>query len=654
MQLDYREDNYKPPKTLQLDWDNWRGGLDLLLRQTEIKDNELAQADNLKLVGQGVPTKRDGTDNYFLTAPSVATGSQRVRGLRYANFASGVSGVNELLAISDWGIMVKKNGASYTNILGASYASGANAEMVQIYNNVYVVNGINNLTKYNGASIYNYTQISKPTGVQVTNLSGVSGTFTRSFRIGALNAVGETIASDAVLVSNTPQELNTTTLRITWTTSSPASVVAGYNVYGFEQGDERFITSVDSTTLRYDYQGVPDPSLLVFPASADTTRGPIAKYVCTHKDKIVLGNVDGYPSRISWSGGGSNVDKFNWRYGGGYIDIDKDSGDQITGLIEFQDAIIVFKERSVWSVTLAYSDGLVIPTVKLVIRGIGCVSHRTIKHVENDVFFLSRKGVFTLGNEANYLANVLRTNEISSRIRPLFETLTPAQLKEACATYHMNKYRLSYPTGASSKNTKEVVYDRERLAWMGPHTYPAVPAVYEVYYDTDNKEVLVWGDADDNFVTYMDNGISNDKGVKIQTRLLTKKTSFKNPFRFKKVKELYTNWRNVFGSPFVNILLETRAGAVGSAETFTISASGAGVGWGFDKWGTFKWGNTQGAGNAAGSNDLAKRTRLNKIGRTIQIEISTVGNNDRYELLAMQIQAQELGTGILPSSWRTS
>jgi hypothetical protein len=189
MQLDYREDNYKPPKTLQLDWDNWRGGLDLLLRQTEIKDNELAQADNLKLVGQGVPTKRDGTDNYFLTAPSVATGSQRVRGLRYANFASGVSGVNELLAISDWGIMVKKNGASYTNILGASYASGANAEMVQIYNNVYVVNGINNLTKYNGASIYNYTQISKPTGVQVTNLSGVSGTFTRSFRIGAMRLV---------------------------------------------------------------------------------------------------------------------------------------------------------------------------------------------------------------------------------------------------------------------------------------------------------------------------------------------------------------------------------------------------------------------------------------------------------------------------------
>jgi hypothetical protein len=189
---------------------------------------------------------------------------------------------------------------------------------------------------------------------------------------------------------------------------------------------------------------------------------------------------------------------------------------------------------------------------------------------------------------------------------------------------------------------------------MGPHTYPSVPAVYEVYYDSDNKEVLVWGDADENFVTYMSDGVSNDKGVKIQTALLTKKTSIKNPFRFKKIKELYTNWRNVFGTPFVNILSESRDGAVSSAETFTISASGAGVGWGFDKWGTFKWGTTLGAGNAAGSNDLAKRTRLNKIGRTIQVEITTTGGNDKYELLAMQIQAQELGTGILPSSWRTS
>lgn len=653
MRWDFKEPTYKPPKTLQLDWKDFKGGLNTLLRQTEIKDNELAQADNLKLVGKGVPTKREGSANYFLTAPSVATGAQRVRGLKGVNFASGASGVNELLALSDWGILVKKSNASYTNILGASFSSGYNADMVQVYNKVYIVNGIDTLKKYDGASIYGFTQLSKPTGVQVTNLSGVSGTFTRSFRISAFNAVGETIASDAVLVTNTPQDLVNTTLRVTWTTSSPASAVAGYGIYGVDQGDERFITSVDSSTLRYDYAGIPDPSMLVFPSAADTTSGPVAKYLISHKDKLVMGNIQGYPSRITWSGGGVNVDRFNWRYGGGYIDIDKDAGDEVKGLIEFQDAIIVFKERSIWKVTLAVSGDLVVPTVSMIMRGVGAVSHRTIKHVENDVFFLSRRGVYTLGNEPNFL-NVLRTNEVSARIRPVFETLTASQLEQACAVYSGNKYRLAYPSTTANLNTKEIIYDRERLAWMGPNTFPATPAIYEVYYDGDNKEQLVWGDSDDNFVTQFSSGYSNDKGVKIQTILLTKKTAFENPFRFKQVKNLFSNWRNVAGTPFVNIILETRDGAVGSAQTFSITASNSGVGWGFDRFGNFKWGMTEGAGSASASNDLAKRTRINKVGRTVQVEITTTGNNDKYELLTMQIEAVELGAGIIPSSWDTT
>lgn len=653
MQWDFREPKFSIPKTMQLDFSEWKGGLNTLLRQTEIKDNELAQADNLKLVGKGVPTKREGSANYFLTAPSVATGSQRVRGLKGVLFASGTSGVNELLALSDWGMLVKKNGASYSVIPGASWVSGYNADMVQVYNKVYVTNGVDTLKKYDGATIYGFTQISKPTGVQVTNISGVSGTFTRSFRISAFNNVGETIASDSALIVNTPQDLTDTTLRITWTTSSPASSVAGYGIYGFDQGDERLITSVDPSTLRYDYSGVPDPSELVFPQLADTTSGPIAKYIISHKDKLVMGHLSGFESRIAWSGGGANVDKFNWQFGGGYIDIDKDAGDKIKGLVEFQDAIIVFKERSIWSVTLALTDGIVVPTVKMIMRGVGCVSHRTIRYVENDVFFLSRRGVYTLGNEPNFL-NVLRTNEVSARVRPVFETLTAAQLEQACAVYSGNKYRLAYPSTTANKNTKEIIYDRERLAWMGPNTYPATPAIYENYYDESNMEQLVWGDADDNFVTNFSTANSNDKGVKIQTRLLTKKTAFTNPFRFKQVKNLYSNWRNVAGTPFVNIILETRDGAVGSAQSFSISASSSGVGWGFDKWGTFRWGDTSGAGNSAASNDLAKRTRIHKIGRTVQVEVTTTGNNDTYELLTLQLQAQELGEGIIPSSWDTS
>jgi hypothetical protein len=649
-----KEVSYKPPKTLQLDWDNFKGGLNTLLRQTEIKDNQLAQADNLKLVGLGVPTKREGSANYFITAPSVATGVQRVRGLKGVKFASGVSGVNELLALSDWGLLVKKNSTSYVPIMGASWASGYNAEIVQLFNNVYITNGVDTLKKYSGVTIYGFTELSRPTGLLATNISGVSGTFTRSFRVSAFNDVGETLASDAVLISNTPQDLTQTVLRLNWTTSSPASSVAGYGVYGYNSGDETLITTLGASSLQYDYVGAPDPSTIASTPLADTTSGPIAKYIITFKDKLVMGNLNGFPSRITWSGGGSNIDKFNWRYGGGYVDIDKDAGDEIKGLIEFQDSIIVFKERSIWQVTLAASGDIVVPTVKMLMRGIGSVSHRTIKHVENDVFFLTRKGVYALGNEANYVGNILRTNELSAKVRPLFQSLTPSQLEQSCAVYQDNKYRIAYPSTLADKNTREIIYDRERLAWMGPNSYPAVPAIYEVYYDGSNKENLVWGDADDNYVTEMSSAYSNDKGVKIQTILLTKKTAFNNPFRFKQVKRLYSNWRNVMGSPFVNIILETRQGAVGTAESFSITASGTGTGWGFDRWGNIRWGLTAGAGTSEGSLDLVRRTAVNKVGRTVQVEVTTTGNNDKYELLSFQLLAQELGEGIIPSSWNTA
>lgn len=652
--FDLKEPNYKPPKTVQLDWAEFKGGLNTLLKQTEIKDNELAQTDNLKLVGKGVPTKREGTANYFLTAPSVATGSQRVRGLKGVLFASGASGVNELLALSDYGILVRKSGASYAEIPGASWVSGYNAEMVQVYNRVYISNGVDTLKKYDGATIYGYTQISRPTSVTATNLSGVSGTFTRAFRISGFNAVGETIASEEVLLVNTPQDLLDTVIRLNWVASTPTTAVTGYGIYGVESGDTRFITTVDASTLRYDYAGTPDPSLLVSAPLADSTAGPVAKYIITFKDKVILGNLigQGRPSAIAWSGGGINVDKFNYKYGGGDLDIDKDSGDYITGLIEYQDQVIIFKQRSIWSVTFSVSDGIVLPTLKLLVRGVGAVSHRTIKHVENDVFFLSRRGIYTLGNEANYL-NVLRTNELSARIRPIFQTLTASQLEQATAVYQDNKYRVSYPATTAGMNTREIIYDRERLAWMGPNTYPATPAIYEVYYDGNNVENLIWGDANDNMVTKFSSSNSDDKGVKIQSTLLTKKTAFDNPFRFKQMKTLFSNWRNVKGSPNVNILLETRNGQVGSAESFTISTNNAGVGWGFDKWGTFKWGTSSGAGSAAGSSDLVKRTRINKVGRTIQVEITTTGVTDTYELLALQIQAQELGPGLIPSTWDT-
>ena len=76
MRLTNKVPAFRPARDIAISWDNFRRGLNILLKETEVRGDELVQADNLILIGKGVPTKRWGTKDYFQAS---ATGS--VRGL---------------------------------------------------------------------------------------------------------------------------------------------------------------------------------------------------------------------------------------------------------------------------------------------------------------------------------------------------------------------------------------------------------------------------------------------------------------------------------------------------------------------------------------------------------------------------------------------
>ena len=170
-----RPADYPKQRSLTINWDNWRKGLNTLLNETEIANDELAQAENIVLVGRGSPTKRWGYSKYFLAGSAGA-----VRGLQ-GYYSS--TGTNELLAITDAGYMTKRSGASYTLITGASWASGYNAQMTQLEDYIYVVNGQRELVRYDGSTLVGFPTLSTPSGVNITQSSGASGTFIYSDRI---------------------------------------------------------------------------------------------------------------------------------------------------------------------------------------------------------------------------------------------------------------------------------------------------------------------------------------------------------------------------------------------------------------------------------------------------------------------------------------
>lgn len=634
---------FKKRKEIDIEYDNWRGGYDSLLRPTELKENELAQADNLMLIGSGVPTGRWGQSKFF---EANATGSIRGFGL----YATGAS-LSELLALTDQGYICKKNGASYTAIVGQSYPSGSTIRAKQLGGKTYFVSKDRPLTEYNGTNLSVYATLAPPTGLTATNFSGVSGTYTWSWKVVTLgNNGGQTTPSTPVNLPNLPQNLTETQVNVKWTPSSGASI-SGYEIYRGLPGDETFLAAVGASLTNYVDKGDPASESILAPIT-NTTGGVESNFIEKVLDRLVMVDKND-PTKLMISGRFPNQSKFNWADGGGYIYVDPDSGQSITGITTQpgSNKVIVFKDYSSYAVTLdtiSIGNYVVLdPQYEPVSTLVGCCNPNTIQTVENDVFYFGRKGLYVVGFEPNFL-NLIRTNEVSARIRPYLEGLSKADYDHCNTMYVNNKYILSFP------DRKEcIVYDRERGAFLGIWKLPWGINQMQNYIDASGSERWVVGSASNNQTYTFEPSINSDDGTTITKTLRTKKEYFGAWSLLKIVKFFYILFRNITGTVTVNILLEDRNGATSTIKTFEIAGSAiAGAsGWGVDMWGTAMWGTSAGDVVIEGD-ELTRWSQLYKSGRIVQIEVTSTAANSNFELLGLRLTASSQGEGQLPSSSR--
>jgi len=641
---------FKQPKDIVVTWNSWRKGLNTLLRENEVEASEMTQATNIILIGSGVPTKRWGSQNFYLSAP---TGYGRFVGAFKDNLEN-----RQVLSMTDWGFMVKKSGTSYTMLTGTSWPSGYNVEGVQLGNKVYLVSETRELVKYDFSILTGFATIASPTGLFATNISGASGTTEWSWRITAnSNSGGETLASTAFSLMSLPQRLSDTLIRLMWTPVSAASgVLTGYNVYRGPLGDETWVGGTDNTTTNFDDFGQASTDQFKTVPLANSTGGLKAKYSLRFQDRLIFAGIPGEPTKVVISGRYPQQERFDWYAGGGYIFIEPDSEEGITGLATYYQSatssqtIIVFKESSVWELrlsTVTFGQYTILdPTYRLLTRSQGCSSHRSIKPVENDIMFSNRKGLYILRYEPQ-LINVINANEISAKIRPFFEGLTNADLTSATAAYIDKKYVLSFP---NSKQT--IIFDRERLSFTGPWITPYGINQWASYVDSDGIERWIAMDSDDQYVTEFSKNLQNDKGTAINTIFKSRREDFGDWTIFKTINEVFMNFKNMTGTVVVNIYTEDRDGVTSIAKTFTILSSGVAgtTGMGTGVVGLTGMGTTSG-GATISTGELPKRALLYKSSRIAQIEIRTTGETSNYELLGAKIIGIPQSRGNSPSSW---
>lgn len=631
-------------------WDTWRKGLNLLLRENEIADAEAVSLTNLLLKGSGVPTKRWGSANYFLAAPSSSGyGGKFVMPIKDTDESQ------QVIALTDWGMMVKKSGGSYTQLTGASWPSGSTMEGTQLGGNTYIVSTSREMVRYDFSTLVSFPTIAIPTGLSASNISGASGAYIWSWRVTAVSkSGGETIGSDPISLASMPQDLTLTQVYLNWSAVSAASGdITGYNVYRGDPGEEKWIGGVGPDNHSFFDYGDPigDP-FRVLPV-ADSTGGPKAKYIIRYQDRLIMAGIPGEPTKILISGRWPNQERFDWYAGGGYVLIEPDSGEDITGLGIHQEKLVLFKENSVWQVSLnqiQFGQYLILdPQYKLLTASQGCSSHRSIVPMENDLAFSNRKGMYILRYEPQLLT-VLNANEISAKIRPFFEALTDADLTSAAGAYIDKKYILSFPN-----SKKSIMFDRERLSFSGPWPTPFGITQWANYVDANGMERWVAADANDAYITEFSPLFRDDKGAAIKTLFKSKKENFGDWTIYKTINEVYMNFRSVSGTVDVNIYIEDRTGKTVVAKAFTLvgTATAGTSGFGTDTFGSIPFG-TSANSPSDSVDEMPRKAFIYKSSRLFQVEIRTTGLTDSYELLGIKAVAIPQARGNSPSAWTVS
>lgn len=632
----------KEAKIEEASFDSWARGVNTLVSSTKIRDDELAVGENIILKDEGSPFRRPGTQT-FATDPSITS----IQGL-FSYYNS--DGTNTVLLIGD-GRAKKLVAGSWTDVYGATFATTSRLSAGLINNILYLGNSVDELTKFDGTTLTRFAAITAPSSNWATiGASLASGVYPYSYRVSAFNNISETDAASTYTVyankerdnwNPSSQAINEgNSIKVRWNTVAGAS---GYNIYGVVAGDERFLAKVDGQTVdEWLDLGLKSPSQ-IFPApDGNGTRGPLGKYVVEFKTSLLIAGDPEEPSRLYYSAGVDKPESFLIGDGGGYVDISKNSTDGIiTGLSLFHDKAVIFKERSVWEMDFTQD---VAPTVNNIIRGIGCISHNTIQPVENDLFFLGRKAgggpaIYVLGNEPNYF-DVLRTNEISSRVRPTLAGLSPANYETAYATYNDGRYVLYFANGGGSDNNYALVYDRERLGFT-MWTSGINAECPTIFYDENSDEHVIYLDNTDMRVTEILENLTTDKGDPIVWTVRTKDLEFDDPFSYKKFKSFDIRLGSVGGTISLTAWIDNTPFIYTSA----IEGVGADSVFGNGQFGVAQFGDVLDSGGQIAPATITRRLPIERqgvdaIGKNIAFGISGTGTTSRASLLNVRVTAK--------------
>lgn len=606
-------------------------GVNKLQDDSLISDQELSAMINGILVVDGVK-KRQGNLNFGSDSGSRVYGG--------SPFYTSASSDNRWI-IREGGTSLQYYNSSNapTNIAGATMTTGLRTEFAMARDALYAENGTDSLVKITisgGVPVAStYTALTTPVNLGITP-TGTTGSTAYSYRVSAFNANGETLACSSVATTTGHATLDSTNYNaLNWDDVVGAT---GYVVYGRKASSVNGIGETKLATVSvsaYNDVGTDTPSQILTPPEGNNTGGQKGTMIQYAMSRLFVAGDSANPSRMYYSAGGSQIDDFSTGNGGGWIDVAKNDGDAITSIYYYQNHMIIFKNRSAWQFDFT-STGL--PQLQLITNEVGCVSHRTVRVTNNDLWFLAKKdgraAVYSLGNVQNYF-NALRTTEKSLPISSgsYLDSTNLAYLQNACAYYYRNLYILCVPHGSSTTNNKAFPFDTRFGAWIGRWDNINANAFF-TYQDSTGTEELYYCSETTGYIVKMFTG-TDDNGTAIEWQILTKNFNQKLFDTYKFYRNPIFWFKDVSGGSITGFIIND---GVFNSGSFSISTLISGIGFGFDKFGTVMFGDSAGASTTSTNSDQPMEIIFTKIARSIKFQLDDNNASASFKFLGLSFK----------------
>ena len=154
-------------------------------------------------------------------------------------------------------------------------------------------------------------------------------------------------------------------------------------------------------TVVYDHEEPLSSASEGSPLSESLQAPPVSRFVSFFRGRGYYVPSD-FPSFVFYSDSG-----FPEQLSSGFqfLDVSSGDGEEITGLVQLEDSLLIFKPTSIWQVS-TLADGT--PVLTPVAEGIGCVAAASLKVSRGRVVFVGQDGIYEYdGGQARPLTNEL-------------------------------------------------------------------------------------------------------------------------------------------------------------------------------------------------------------------------------------------------------